>query len=106
MLLLQAPLRFIVTLFNVGSWSDVRLVELPLKGVVYIVLSTFATVLAGFQYQNALRSGGSGATVSAVVGSYPAGAYVIGVLLGAEVVTLYKVLGVVFACLSCYMFSL
>jgi uncharacterized membrane protein len=106
MLLLQAPLRLIVTLFRIQSWSDIRFWELPVKGVVYTILTTIATVMAGVQYQTALRSGGSGATVAAITGSYPAVAYCIGAVLGMEEVSRYKVLGVVFACLSCFMFSL
>ena len=106
MLLVQAPLRLLLTLFNIKSWGDIRFWDLPLTGVIYTFLTTVAAVGAGFLYQSALRSGGSGATVSAIAGSFPAGAYFIGVVLGMEEVTMYKVLGVVFACLSCLMFSL
>jgi uncharacterized membrane protein len=106
MLLLQAPLRLVITLFNIGSWSEIRFWDLPLKGVAYLIMTTIASVLGGFQYQNALRSGGSGAAVSAIAGSYPAFAYLLCVLLGMEEVSRNKVLGVIFACLSCFMFSL
>ena len=106
MLLLQAPLRLLVTLIKVGSGIDLRFGDLPVTGVGLTVLTTIATVLAGFQYQNALRSGGSGATVSAIAGAYPAVAYIIGVVMGTEEATRNKILGVIFATLSCYMFSL
>jgi drug/metabolite transporter (DMT)-like permease len=106
MLLLQAPLRLCVTLFSIRSWKDIRFWDLPVTGVMCTMLTTVVTVTAGFQYQNSLRSGGSGGAVAAVTGSYPAVAYFIGAMLGMEEVSRYKVLGVIFACLSCFMFSL
>ena len=105
-LLLQAPIRVVVTLLSVTSWSDIRVADLPATGVLYTILTTMASVMAGFQYQDALRSGGSGATVAAIAGVYPALSYVLGVVMGAEELTRSKVLGVLFAAMSCYMFSI
>ena len=104
--LLQVPLRAIFIVLNVTSWGDVRFWDLPLKGVFLTILTTLASVMAGFQYQGALKSGGSGSIVAAVVGTYPALAYFVGLLLGLESVSLYKLMGVFFACLSCLMFCL
>lgn len=105
--LIQLPVRLILTLYALkDSWTAVRILELPVKGTIYSVLTCVSTTISSFYYGRALASGASGATVAAISGQYPAFAYALGICIGIEEVSPYKILGLFFACCSCICFCL
>jgi len=115
--LLQLPIRILVTIANAfrrsskngTSFTIVGILKkagnLNFFGVGFTWTACISAVLAGFCYNDALRSGGSGTAVAAISGSSPAVSYFLSVILGLEKWETKKVLGVCLAVASCMCFA-